>query len=136
MGKDNLKHYLTQYGEVKLLNDLAVVFQELGAEWLTAGNKSLGYTLTDAAITLANVGNQLQTAELAFIKEQGLESSIDNQRKRYQLEFDRLMREFESISDKDITALFFLANKDEWVAKLKRIEWLKKQLATPDKSEK
>lgn len=125
--KEILKQYFHEYGEIEVINDLASILQDLGQEWLLAGNKKIGYTFSDAAITIANVANKLEIIENNFLEEQGLSSSKEDQIHLMKKEFDELTKYFNTLSLKELSNLF-RKNRKALYSKLKRLKYLKKYL--------
>jgi hypothetical protein len=133
MSKEDLKKYIANYGEVRAIKDMAYLFQDLSNEWLEVGHKSLAYTFSDASYTLVDVAAKLEIAETIYSKQN--DDSIDNDYERMRVEFNKLMHYFQTLSVTDLHKSFS-KNKDEMIAKLKRLEFLQKHLNSKNDSKK
>lgn len=123
--KDELRAFVTKYGELELLKDLASIFQELGTEWSEFGDKAISYTFSDSANIIADVANRLEVAEQAYsIKNNGA-TQKELMQKNAETEYTSLIKYFESLSIPDLTTLYE-KNKSELMSKLKRLEYLKR----------
>ena len=132
MSKESLKKYIADYGEVRAIKDMAYIFQDLSNEWAEVGHKSLAYTFSDTAHTLADVASKLELAETIYSKQN---NDIDNDYERMHLEFNKLMHYFQTLSVTDLHKSYS-KNKDEMIAKLKRLEFLQKHLNSKNDSKK
>lgn len=135
MSKELLKKYISDYGEVQAIKDIASILQDLSDSWSEAGNKPLTYTFSDAANMVAEVASKLEVAETLYAKSQGTDNTEENDHNRMLLEFNKLMMYFQTLSVKDLQKIYS-KNKDELVSKLKRLEYLKKILDNKDDGKK
>ncbi len=132
MNRDYLKQYITSYGGIEVIKDIASVMQELSQEWAET-NKSLAFTFSDASFTLADVSAKLELAQLNYDNQNIDAPTLDYA--KYHLEFNKLMHYFQSLSIKDLQKAYS-KNKSELVSKLKRLDFLKKLLNIKDNSKK
>lgn len=131
MNKDDLKHYIATHGGVQIITDIASILQELSQEWNDVGNKQLAYTFSDTAFMLADAANKLNVAQERYAETEP--KTIDYN--LYQLEFNKLMGYFQTLSIKDLQAAYS-KNKEEIISKLKRLEFLKRLLDIKNDSKK
>lgn len=135
MSKESLKQYLTTYGEVQTIKDLASLLQDLSGAWAESGDTTLQYIFSDTATTIAEAASKLEIADTMYAKAQGIDNTVENDHNRMQLEFNKLMHYFQSLSVKDLQKIY-VKNKDEFISKLKRLEYLKKVLDAKNNDKK
>jgi hypothetical protein len=125
--KEALRAYLSEYGEVKALNDIASILSDLSDAWKTADEKVLSYTFSDASCSVADAAHKLANADANYSSQLADLTAEQVQDKRIQSEFNFLMKYFERITRSDLKELYE-KNKEELASKLKRLEYLKKYL--------
>lgn len=112
---------------LRALKDIAIICHEQSQEWANVGNRKLQFTLSDASITLADVTNQLETAEHQHAVAQGIVEPGETEQQKMREELHALDKFFHNLSLTDIKDLF-INNKDGLKAKLKRFNFLRKLL--------
>jgi hypothetical protein len=134
--KEALKEYLTKYGEINALKDIASMLQDLSHEWAESQvvdnvKTPIVYALSDAAFKLADATLVLEKADAVWKNNTLTEMEREEQqREAMQVELDAHMKFFRDLSISGFAKLY-KKNQKLFVDKLKRIEFLQKTLAKP-----